>query len=58
MAGVGLYFDHGIRSAFQTLGWSSSRNARSLKILSRVIMLVLSLGFISVPVSVTAGWLR
>jgi len=58
MAALGLHLDHGIWSAFQTLGWSTARNERSLKIVSRVIALVLFLGFISVPVSVMAGWLR
>ena len=56
-AAFGLYFDHGIWSAFQALG---------LELLPQcavphdplVIMLVLFLGFISVPVSVMAGWLR
>jgi succinate dehydrogenase / fumarate reductase, cytochrome b subunit len=58
MAALGLHIDHGIWSAFQTLGWSTVRNERSLKILSRVIALVLFFGFICVPVSVLAGWLR
>ena len=58
MAALCLHLDHGIWSAFQTLGWNSSRNARSFKILSRAIALVVFLGFISVPISVMAGWLR
>jgi succinate dehydrogenase / fumarate reductase cytochrome b subunit len=58
MAVLGLHIDHGIWSAFQTLGWSNARNERSLKILSRVLALVLFLGFVSVPVSVMAGWLH
>lgn len=58
MAALCLHLDHGIWSAFQTLGWSSSRNERSLKILSRLIAIVIFIGFVSVPVSVMAGWLH
>jgi succinate dehydrogenase / fumarate reductase cytochrome b subunit len=42
----------------QTLGWNTARNQTTLKILSRVIAIVVFLGFSSVPVSVFAGWLR
>ena len=58
MAALCLHLDHGIWSAFQTLGWSTSRNERSLKILSRLIALAVFIGFISVPISVMAGWLH
>jgi len=58
MAALCLHLDHGIWSAFQTLGWSTSRNERSLKILSRLIAIVVFIGFVSVPVSVMAGWLH
>jgi succinate dehydrogenase / fumarate reductase, cytochrome b subunit len=58
MAALCLHLDHGIWSALQTLGWSTSRNERALKILSRLIALGVFIGFISVPVSVLAGWLR
>ncbi|HUO34392.1 MAG TPA: succinate dehydrogenase cytochrome b subunit [Candidatus Acidoferrum sp.] len=58
MAALCLHLDHGIWSAIQTLGWSTSRNERSLKIFSRVFAIAIFLGFISVPVAVMAGWVR
>ena len=58
MAALCLHLDHGIWSAFQTLGWSTTKNSRSLHIMSRLIAIVVFLGFISVPVSVMAGWLH
>jgi succinate dehydrogenase / fumarate reductase cytochrome b subunit len=41
----------------QTLGWSTARNATALKIASRVIAVMVFLGFTAVPVAVMAGWL-
>jgi succinate dehydrogenase / fumarate reductase, cytochrome b subunit len=58
MAALCLHLNHGIWSAFQTLGWSNARNQRSLKILSRVVAILVFLGFSSVPVAVLAGWVR
>jgi succinate dehydrogenase / fumarate reductase cytochrome b subunit len=58
MAALCLHLDHGIWSAIQTLGWNTQRNQGTLKILSSLIAVVIFLGFISVPVSVMAGWLR
>lgn len=58
MAALGLHLDHGIWSMLQTLGWVTTDNTKSLKATSRVIAVVIFLGFISVPISVLAGWLR
>jgi succinate dehydrogenase / fumarate reductase cytochrome b subunit len=58
MAALCLHLNHGIWSAFQTLGWSNAQNQRSLKILSRVVAILVFLGFSSVPVAVLAGWVR
>jgi succinate dehydrogenase / fumarate reductase, cytochrome b subunit len=58
MAALCLHLNHGIWSAFQTLGWSNARNQRSLKVLSRVVAILVFLGFSSVPVAVLAGWVR
>ena len=58
MGALCLHLDHGIWSTLQTLGWSTARNERTLKIVSRTIAIVVFLGFSSVPVSVWAGWLR
>jgi succinate dehydrogenase / fumarate reductase cytochrome b subunit len=53
-----LHLDHGIWSMLQTLGWSSTRNTRTLKIFSRVVAIVVFAGFVLVPVAVMAGRLR
>jgi succinate dehydrogenase / fumarate reductase cytochrome b subunit len=58
MGALCLHLDHGIWSMLQTLGWSTARNERTLKTVSRVIALVIFLGFSSVPASVLAGWLH
>jgi len=58
MGALCLHLYHGIWSMLQTLGWSTARNQTTLKIFSRVMAIVVFLGFSSVPVSVLAGWLR
>jgi succinate dehydrogenase / fumarate reductase cytochrome b subunit len=58
MAALCLHLDHGIWSFLQTLGWSTARNTRTLKILSRVIAIVIFAGFISVPLGVMTGLVR
>jgi succinate dehydrogenase / fumarate reductase, cytochrome b subunit len=58
MGALCLHLSHGIWSMLQTLGWSNARNESTLKILSRAIGIVVFVGFTSVPVAVTAGWLR
>jgi succinate dehydrogenase / fumarate reductase cytochrome b subunit len=42
----------------QTLGWNTARNEKTLQRISRVIAIVIFLGFASVPVAVMTGWLR
>src|SRR6201997_522290 len=58
MGALCLHLYHGIWSMLQTLGWSTARNQRQLKIVARAIAVVVFLGFSSVPVSVWAGWLH
>lgn len=58
MAALCLHLYHGIWSMLQTLGWNAAQNERMLKIASRVVAIVVFLGFSSVPVSVLSGWLR
>jgi succinate dehydrogenase / fumarate reductase cytochrome b subunit len=58
MAALCLHLYHGIWSGLQTFGFHNARNGAVLKAVSRVIAIVVFLGFISVPVSVLAGWLR
>jgi len=58
MAALALHLHHGIWSAFQTLGWSNARHQHSLQIISKILALLIFLGFSSVPVAVLAGWVR
>ncbi|MFC0038869.1 succinate dehydrogenase cytochrome b subunit [Actinomadura rayongensis] len=53
---VGLHLNHGVWSAFNTLGWRTPRNDRTLRGLAFAVAGVVTLGFISVPLSVTFGW--
>jgi succinate dehydrogenase / fumarate reductase cytochrome b subunit len=53
-----LHLDHGIWSGLQTLGWVNLTNTKMLRAISRVIALIIFVGFISVPISVLAGWVR
>lgn len=58
MGALCLHLDHGIWSMLQTLGWNTARNETTLKAVSRVIAIVVFLGFSSVPVAVITGWLH
>jgi succinate dehydrogenase / fumarate reductase cytochrome b subunit len=42
----------------QTLGWVSVDNTKSVRAISRIVALIIFAGFISVPISVLAGWVR
>ncbi len=53
---VGLHLSHGVWSAFQSLGLRTPRNERALRTLAATVAAVVTLGFISVPVSITFGW--
>lgn len=53
-----LHLDHGIWSMLQTLGWVSVDNTKTLRNLSRIIAVLIFAGFVSVPISVLAGWVR
>jgi succinate dehydrogenase / fumarate reductase cytochrome b subunit len=56
--GLCLHLDHGIWSMLQTLGWVNLDNTSGLRTASRIVALIIFVGFISVPISVLAGWLR
>ena len=58
MGALCLHLDHGIWSGLQTLGWVNQENTHSLRIVSRIVALVIFAGFISVPISVLAGWVH
>lgn len=58
MGALFFHLDHGVWSMLETLDWVNARNTRALRLLSRVVAIVVFLGFISIPVAVMAGWLR
>jgi succinate dehydrogenase / fumarate reductase cytochrome b subunit len=58
MGALCLHLDHGIWSMLQTLGWATVENTRSLRIFSRIVAILIFAGFVSVPISVLACWVR
>jgi len=58
MCALCLHLDHGIWSALQTLGCITTDNTKSIRMISRVVAIVIFAGFVSVPISVLAGWVR
>ena len=58
MCALCLHLDHGIWSALQTMGCVNTDNTKSIRTISRIIAIVIFAGFISVPISVLAGWVR
>jgi succinate dehydrogenase / fumarate reductase cytochrome b subunit len=58
MGALCLHLDHGIWSMLQTLGWVNLENTKSLRLVSKIVALIIFAGFISVPISVLAGWVR
>jgi len=58
MGALCLHLDHGIWSMLQTLGWVNMDNTKSWRTVSRIVALVIFAGFISVPISVLAGWVH
>jgi succinate dehydrogenase / fumarate reductase cytochrome b subunit len=52
---LGMHLYHGLWSMFQSLGWNHPRFNRWRNAFAVVFALVVSLGFILVPVAVWAG---
>ncbi|MET8543035.1 succinate dehydrogenase cytochrome b subunit [Kitasatospora sp. NPDC004799] len=55
MLAVGLHIRHGFWSAAQSLGANNARRDRALKLIANGLALVLTAGFLSVPVAVMTG---
>jgi succinate dehydrogenase / fumarate reductase, cytochrome b subunit len=55
MAALCLHLYHGIWSMLQTLGWSTTHNAATLKTISRIVAIIIFAGFVSVPLGVMTG---
>ncbi len=58
MCALCLHLDHGIWSMLQTLGWATVENTKSIRAASRIVAILIFAGFVSVPISVLAGWVR
>jgi len=55
---VGVHLRHGIRSAFQTLGLATKRSYTGYDRLALLVSMLLVVGFLAVPISVTVGWVK
>src|SRR5690348_1838090 len=56
MIAVGLHLWHGVWSLFQTLGWNTNRTNRLLRNFAIFAAVVLTIGNISIPLAVLAGF--
>jgi succinate dehydrogenase / fumarate reductase cytochrome b subunit len=52
---VGFHLRHGVWSATQTLGLTSQRNQAAVSMISSLIAIVVTVGFLTVPFSVLFG---
>ncbi len=55
---LGFHLRHGIWSAFQTLGMNHPRHTPVLKQAALWIAILITVGYISIPVAVLAGWVK
>lgn len=53
---LGLHINHGFWSAAQTLGITSASRDRTLKTVGSVLAVVITGGFMIVPIAVMTGW--
>ncbi len=57
MALVSYHLVHAAKSMFQTIGWNDASMEPTLQKVSVIFAWIIFIGFISIPVSVMAGWL-
>ena len=55
---LGMHLRHGIWSMFQSVGANHPRHTPTLQRAAFWIALLITLGYISIPISVLAGWVR
>ncbi|WP_350448954.1 succinate dehydrogenase cytochrome b subunit [Paracidobacterium acidisoli] len=55
---LGLHLRHGIWSAFQSIGYNHPRHTPLLKKAALIIALLITLGYISIPISVLLGLVK
>jgi succinate dehydrogenase / fumarate reductase cytochrome b subunit len=55
---LGFHLRHGLWSMFQSLGMNHPRHTPVLKQAALWIAILITAGYISIPVAVLAGWVR
>lgn len=55
---LGVHLYHGLWSFFQSLGWNHSLYRRARRPFAIVFAVVVTAGFVTVPVAVLAGWVQ
>ncbi|HEX4808961.1 MAG TPA: succinate dehydrogenase cytochrome b subunit [Bryobacteraceae bacterium] len=55
---LGFHLRHGVWSMFQSVGFNHPRHTPVLKGAASIFAWVITLGFISIPVAVLAGWIK
>ena len=58
LAALFFHLSHGIQSLFQTMGWNTDRTLPAIVFWGRVAAVLISLGFLAVPVAVFFGFLN
>ncbi len=58
MLAIGLHLHHALKSLFQTLGFHNQGFHQLLNYMSPILIGILMLAFISIPISVTTGFLN
>ena len=58
MVALGLHLAHGVWSTFQTLGLNNSKRTRLFGAVANVVAVVVTAGFIAVPVAIVTGLVR
>jgi succinate dehydrogenase / fumarate reductase cytochrome b subunit len=55
---LGIHLRHGLWSMFQSVGYNHPRHTPLLKNAAFVIALLITLGYISIPISVLLGFVK
>jgi succinate dehydrogenase / fumarate reductase cytochrome b subunit len=58
MVALFLHLSHGVQSFFQTMGWSCDKSQPIIVKLGSLVALVLSAGYILIPLTIFAGILK
>ena len=53
-----LHVGHGFQSLFQTIGLSNDKSLPVMTIVSKIVAVVLLLGYISIPLLIVSGFIK